>query len=96
MYFKRDDVIIPGVGPFTFGWEKIRDQTAADPNSFDENEKTITSDLANTSFGINGNTILFGNFFGQPLTGGQFLLGFGSGIGGGGGGGRPCPSRISG
>ena len=94
MYFKRDDVVVPLVGTFPFGWSIIRDQTAADPNSHDENAKTITSDLANTSFGINGNTILFGTIFGQPLTGGQFLIGFEQGIGGGGGGGLVRPGLV--
>jgi len=94
MYFKRDDIFVPGVGTIQFGWEKIRDQTAADPNSHDANAKTITSDLANTQFGINGNTILFGTLFVQPLTGGQFLLGFEQGIGGGGGGGLVRPGLV--
>ena len=85
MYYKPNN---PALCDDCVGWAKIRDQTAADPLSIDTNAKTITSDVANTEFGINGNTI-FGPAFGGalPITEAQFALGFQQGIGGGGGGG---------
>jgi len=79
-------------------WFEIRDPQLIDPDndpSFDPKKETITSDVANTAFGIAGNTIL------GPLGGdccppdGLFILAFDTGsIGGGGGGGLVRPGLV--
>jgi len=78
------------------GWEEIRDPQLASAASHDPIGKTITSDVANTAFGMNGNSI-FGPIFGTNCcpTDAQFLLGFDQGsIGGGGGGGIIFPGSL--
>jgi len=93
MYYKRPDIQLGG-STVSLGWEKVRDFTVADPSSHNDVAMTITSDLATTQYGILGGGILRGTVFGQPVTGGQFMLGFEQGIGGGGGGGLVRPGLV--
>jgi len=92
MYYKPGPVDIGGL-KIALGWEKVRDFRIADPSSFDKDGKTITSDVANTEFGMLGKQI-FGPNFGIQTTEAQFMLAYEKGLGGGGGGGLVRPGLI--
>jgi len=95
-----DCVVIGGL-PFTVithngGWEQIRDPQTSSAASHDPVGKTITSEVANTDFGVNGNSIFgpVGESTETP-TDAQFMLGIDlGGLGGGGGGGLVRPGLV--
>jgi len=94
MYYKPGPITFGGI-EIALGWEIVRDFRLADGSSFDEAGKTITSDVANTEFGMLGKQI-FGPFFGITTTEGEFMLAFDKVLGGGGaGGGLVRPGLIS-
>jgi len=98
MYYKPgpfEDPAFPGF-LIEVGWDEIRDPDLS-PGSHNAGAKTITSDVANSEFGIVKGKQIFGPEFGTFCcpTDAEFMLAFKTGsIGGGGGGGLVRPGFV--